>query len=112
MQKISLEKSLILNYQMDYNFDLLKNSNNSDFRINQELAKELVKCINSDIYKEIFTKDFYNQVLEIKNELENKLQSGEDLKQDLLKLDDLFKNAKYALPYKNISVVIKKHIYD
>ena len=112
MQKISLEKSLILNYQMDYNFDLLKNSDNSDFQINQELAKELVKCISSDIYKEIFTKDFYNQVLEIKNELENKLQSGEDLKQDLLKLDDLFKNAKYTLPYKNISVEIKKQIND
>ena len=51
-------------------------------------------------------------ILEIKNELENKLQSGEDLKQDLLKLDDLFKNAKYALPYKNISVEIKKQTND
>ena len=108
----TLNNILELNYQIDRNFEIINEGKNSDSEINKELAKELVKCINSDIYKEIFTKDFYNQVVEIKNELENKLQSGADLKDDLLKLDNLFKDPKYALPYKVTSVEIKRQDRD
>ena len=110
--RLSLDNILALNYQMDRNFELINEGKNSDIEINKELAKELVKCINSDIYKEIFAKDFYNQVVEVKNELENKLQSGADLKDDLLKLDNLFKDPKYALPYKVTSVEIKRQDRD
>ena len=108
----TLNNILELNYQIDRNFEIINEGKNSDSEINKGLAKELVKCINSDIYKEIFTKDFYNQVVEIKNELENKLQSGADLKDDLLKLDNLFKDPKYALPYKVTSVEIKRQDRD
>ena len=110
--RLSLDNILALNYQMDRNFELINEGKNSDIEINKELAKELVKCINSDIYKEIFAKDFYNQVVEVKKELENKLQSGADLKDDLLKLDNLFKDPKYALPYKVTSVEIKRQDRD
>ncbi|MEF3318275.1 S-layer homology domain-containing protein [Peptoniphilus grossensis] len=112
LQRITLDNVLALNYEIDRNFEALKNTSNTDSEINKGLAKELVKCINSDIYKEIFTKDFYNQVVEIKNELEKKLQSGADLKDDLLKLDNLFKDPKYALPYKVTSVEIKRQDRD
>ena len=112
LQRITLDNVLALNYEIDRNFEALKNTSNTDSKINKELAKELVKCINSDIYKDIFTKDFYNQVAEIKNELEKKLQSGEDLKEDLLKIDNLFKDPKYALPYKITSIEIKRQDRD
>lgn len=108
----TLNNILELNYQIDRNFEIINEGKNSDSEINKELAKELIKCINSDIYKDIFTKDFYNQVVKIKNELENKLQSGADLKDDLLKLDNLFKDPKYALPYKVTSVEIKRQDRD
>ena len=112
LRRKTLNNILELNYQIDRNFEIINEGKNTDSEINKELAKELVKCINSDIYKEIFTKDFYNQVVEIKNELENKLQSGADLKDDLLKLDNLFKDPKYALPYKVTSVEIKRQDRD
>ena len=112
LRKKTVDNILALNYQMDRNFELINEGKNSDKEINTELAKELIKCINSDIYKEIFTKDFYNQVVEIKNQLESKLQAGEDLKEDLLKLDNLFKNPKYALPYKITSIEIKRQDRD
>ena len=108
----TLNNILEINYQIDRNFEIINEGKNSDSEINKELAKELIKCINSDIYKEIFTKDFYNQVVEIKNELEDKLQSEADLKDDLLKLDNLFKDPKYALPYKVTSVEIKRQDRD
>ncbi|MDU7151784.1 MAG: NEAT domain-containing protein, partial [Peptoniphilus grossensis] len=108
LRRKTLDNVLTLNYEIDRNFEALKESSNPDSEINKDLAKELIKCINSNIYKEIFTKDFYNQVVEIKNQLESKLQSGEDLKEDLLKLDNLFKNPKYALPYKITSIEIKR----
>ena len=66
LRKKTVDNILALNYQMDRNFELINEGKNSDKEINTELAKELIKCINSDIYKEIFTKDFYNQVVEIK----------------------------------------------
>ena len=108
LRRKTLDNVLTLNYEIDRNFEALKESSNPDSEINKDLAKELIKCINSNIYKEIFTKDFYNQVVEIKNQLESKLQSGEDLKEDLLKLDNLFKNPKYELPYKITSIEIKR----
>lgn len=112
LRRKNLNNILELNYQIDRNLEIINEGKNSDIEINKELAKELVKCINSGIYKEIFAKDFYNQVVEVKNELENKLQSGADLKDDLLKLDNLFKDPKYALPYKVTSVKIKRQDRD
>lgn len=110
--RLSLDNILALNYQMDRNFEIINEGKNTDSEINKELAKELIKCINSDIYKEIFATDFYNQVIEIKKDIESKLQSRADLKDDLLKLDNLFKDPKYALPYKVTSVEIKRQDRD
>lgn len=112
LRRKTLNNILELNYLIDRNLEIINEGKNYDSEINKELAKELVKCINSNIYKEIFAKDFYNQVVEVKNELENKLQSGADLKDDLLKLDNLFKDPKYALPYKVTSVEIKRQDRD
>ena len=111
-RRLSLDNILALNYQMDRNFELINEGKNSDNEINKELAKELIKCINSDIYKEIFATDFYNQVVEIKNDIETKLQAGADLKDDLLKLDNLFKNPKYKIGYKIASIEIKRQDND
>ena len=111
-RRLNLDNILALNYQMDRNFELINEGKNSDNEINKELAKELIKCINSDIYKEIFATDFYNQVVEIKNDIETKLQAGADLKDDLLKLDNLFKNPKYKIGYKIASIEIKRQDND